>query len=157
MSGTSSTLQNLQFDVNGLYILLSNPMERFTYHWGLYLCTRPGAGRIYHVSNAETGIWRILPIKDNYTLMYAMKIAVIDDYTQQALEDRISQVPVEDNQFGTLTCRTWVLEALWILNEEGHIKFTNEVRMIEEEALDRANENALREDVTVAAGTWSLA
>ncbi|TGO73731.1 hypothetical protein BELL_0336g00060 [Botrytis elliptica] len=138
MSGSSSTLRNLQFDINDLYIPLSNPMEKFTYHWGLYLCTRPGAGRTYHA-------------------MYAMKIAVIDDYMQEALEERVSQVPVEDNQFATLTCRTWVLEALWALNEEGYIKPTNKVRMIIEKTLCWTNENALREDVTIVARAWSQA
>ncbi|KAF5875181.1 uncharacterized protein Bfra_003634 [Botrytis fragariae] len=75
-----------------------------------------------------------------------MKTAVINDCMQQALEERISQVAMKDNQFGKLTCCTWILKALWTPKEEGHTKPTNEFRIVEVETLNQTNESSLRED-----------
>jgi hypothetical protein len=45
----------IEFDVNGLYVLVSETGEVKYFHWGFYLALSKAHGRVYHmVNNIDT-------------------------------------------------------------------------------------------------------
>ncbi|KFY30936.1 hypothetical protein V493_01534 [Pseudogymnoascus sp. VKM F-4281 (FW-2241)] len=147
----------ITFDVNGLYnILLDIGSERH-FHWGFYLATEPRSGIIYYVINGpQTGDqWqyqtkRSQNVPSSVTLLTGMKIAVIEPLLHEALTDRLAAVEVEDSsRYGLITCRVWLKEALHILDDEGYIKLTAPVPLVEDEAIETAADNKPRGRRTV--------
>ncbi|KFY92315.1 hypothetical protein V498_05038 [Pseudogymnoascus sp. VKM F-4517 (FW-2822)] len=142
-----------RFDINGLYILLSKQEIPDTWHWGLYLHGGPN-GWVFHITRiADMWIFdkHLSPnIIHSMSMEAALKIAVLDDpRMRQALNDRISTVPLEDTaRFGRLTCRTWVLRAIYELDTEGYISLKPGATVEELEA--EAKGKALRHLVQAA-------
>lgn len=139
---------------NGLYVLLSLQGKPGKWHWGLYLHL-PDGGWIFHAikhagTTAYTYIHRTSPNVDRSIRVVAgLRVAQIDDAEMRdALRAFLGRTepgfPFESrNQFGRLTCRTWVLEALDRLNQAGHISIQPDrtPQHIEDEAFERASKN----------------
>ncbi|OBT85247.1 hypothetical protein VE02_05179 [Pseudogymnoascus sp. 03VT05] len=129
------------FDVNGLYIILSDIGNERQFYWGFYLATEPNSGIIYHVVNGpQTGYhWKYQTKKSHnvpssVALLTGMKVAVIEPLVHEALGEKLATVPVEDSsRYGLITCRIWLKEALHILDDEGFIKLIGTVSLIEDE------------------------
>ncbi|KAJ6186656.1 hypothetical protein N7519_007957 [Penicillium mononematosum] len=101
---------NLTFETNGLYILVSDRGDKsYTFHWRLYLHQCP------------TG---------------ALKIGELDPILHAHFLERLHQVPIVDSvRFRErITCRVWLKEALFALDDEGYIMLTRSVDDIEAEA-----------------------
>ena len=119
----------LRLEVNGLYVLLSEQEVSNRWHWALYLHRGPSQGWTFHITR-PTGFW-FYDYRTSESVIYsdevitALKIAVIDPDMHTILRDRLAQVPLEDTRrFGVLTCRTWLLQVLEKLDNEGHISIT---------------------------------
>jgi hypothetical protein len=135
---------------NGLYILLSELDVEYKWHWGLYLSNYPHNGYVYHITNDNpAGKW-IYETKTSTRVEYsdniilALKIAAVHPDLRQALGERIRQISAQNNSYGELTCRTWLLQVLHELDAEGYISLTGSVREVEAEAKDAATLAASR-------------
>lgn len=139
---------NISFDTNGLYILVSDIGEVSQYHWGLYLALSSGHGIIFHtVNNRDTSYqWQYqtkasTSVPSSKSLLVALKIAVMDPALHSPLAARLAAVPV----IPPVTCRLWLKRALFDLDNEGYIKLTKEVDDIEIEGIIFA-EQSKKED-----------
>ncbi|KAF7122518.1 hypothetical protein CNMCM5793_000543 [Aspergillus hiratsukae] len=156
----------ITFDVNGLYILLSDRGDKsYTFHWGFYLHQAEKSGYLYHLVNeSDSTSWRFeaRPSKNimhSQRLLVALKIGVLDPALHQALLDRLGQIPIAHSTrfHENITCRVWLKEALFALDDEGYIKLTQGVNDIEEEAKNFAMRNKSRGTKTVARSVGSQA
>ncbi|PYI09857.1 hypothetical protein BO78DRAFT_23965 [Aspergillus sclerotiicarbonarius CBS 121057] len=132
----------LQFETNGLYLLLSDRGAESTFHWGLYLAKSPASGDIFDIVNSPNPrVWAYQP-KSNQQVatskrhLLALKVGDLDPALHGPLETRLSQIPI---QYSTrfheaITCRVWVKEALFALDDEGFIKLIETINGIETEA-----------------------
>ncbi|KAF7163166.1 hypothetical protein CNMCM5623_008236 [Aspergillus felis] len=156
----------ITFDVNGLYILLSDRGDKgYTFHWGLYLHQAEDSGYLYHLINeTDSSSWRFDPgpsknMMNSQRLLVALKIGVLEPTLHQALLDRLWQIPIAySTRFHeSITCRVWLKEALFALDDEGYIKLTESVDDIETEAKNLAMRNKIGGTKTVARSRGSQA
>lgn len=154
------------FEVNGLYILLSDRGDKsWTFHWEFYLQKTTKGGTIFNLVNgANSSIWNFETkatenVAYSKSLLVGMKIAVLDPSIHQAFFDRLSQVPIVDSvrYREKITCRVWLKEALYALNDEGYISLTASVDDIEDEATGLAMRNKSSGARTVASSQLSQA
>lgn len=141
---------HLTFERNGLYILLSNRGDKsYTFHWCLYLHQSTTSGSIYHLLNGnDPTIWRFEHLPDqtviyDQALLGALKIGVLDPTLHAPFLERLRQIPIVDSvRFRErITCRVWLKEALFALDDEGYIMLTRSVDDIEAEARNLALRN----------------
>ncbi|KAL4783790.1 hypothetical protein BJX76DRAFT_357692 [Aspergillus varians] len=150
----------IQFDVNGLYILLSDLGAERQFHWGIYLALSAEHGRVYHLINniATDGNWEYdthlsYGVPKSKTLLVAEKIAVMDPVLHEPLGDRLATVSATP----PVTCRIWLKRALHDLDDEGFIKLTGTVDAIEMDLETSATENKYRGIRTVEQSRLSIA
>ncbi|KAB8278612.1 hypothetical protein BDV30DRAFT_233575 [Aspergillus minisclerotigenes] len=128
----------LTFEANGLYLLLSDRGDNYTFHWGLYLAKSQPEGEVFHIVNAQNSTEWIYE-------------------SQTSKTDRLSQIPLEDSTYFNekITCRVWVKEALYALDDEGYIKLTTSIGEIEQEAKTQAmlNRNLGRKTTSKSRGS----
>lgn len=140
---------DLNFDADGFYILLFDLGDSYRFHWGLYLAKSPDEGIIFQVINeGNTTTWiydskSINPVHHSQRLILALKVAVIEPILHDALGDRLAQIPIEYSaRFREdITCRVWVKEALFALDEGGYLNLTTSVDAVENEARSLAIKN----------------
>ncbi|OQD60804.1 hypothetical protein PENPOL_c020G08343 [Penicillium polonicum] len=141
---------HLSFEINGLYILLSNRGDKsYTFHWRLYLHQNTTSGSIYHLLNdLDSTIWRLEHLSNqtvvfNPLLLGALKIGVLGPTLHAPFLERLRQIPIVDSvRFREkITCRVWLKEALFLLDDEGYIMLTCSVDDIEVEARNLALRN----------------
>lgn len=72
-----------------------------------------------------------------------LKIAVLDPILHQAFFHRLAQIPIVDSARyrERITCRVWLKEALYTLDDEGYISLTASVDDVESEARGLAMKN----------------
>ncbi|CAG8252462.1 unnamed protein product [Penicillium nalgiovense] len=147
MSIVEVATPNLTFEANGLYILLSDRGDKsYTSHWSLYLHQSPTSDTIYHLLNdTDPTIWRFEHLPDqtvlnDQTLLGALKIEMMDPILHAHFLERLRQIPIVDSvRFRErITCRVWLKEALFALDDEGYIMLTRSVDDIEADARDLA-------------------
>ncbi|KAJ5371662.1 hypothetical protein N7517_003668 [Penicillium concentricum] len=140
----------LTFEINGLYILLSDRGDKsYTFHWRFYLHQGATSGSICHLLNdIDPTIWRFEYLPDQTviydpSLLGALKIGVLEPTLHAAFFERLQQIPIVDSvRFRErITCRVWLKEALFALDDEGYIILTRSVDDIEAEARNRALQN----------------
>lgn len=140
---TATPSTPLLFEPNALYILLLDRGDTYLFHWQLYLTTTALEGRTFHITNdAGPTTWQYesSTTKDMpqlRRLLLALKISALEPVLHKALTDRLTLVPL--TLFSTrfrehLSCRVWVKEALFALDDEGYVNLGKSVRDIEEEA-----------------------
>lgn len=149
-----------EFDVNGLYILLSLMPEEDAYHWGFYLAVNNplpnnpmNDGRVLGISMHVTKTPTNDPATNNKwryeqkersgttrskTVIVALKIAVLDPVLHQPLGDHLSRIPLQHSTIfhEASSCRVWLKDALYSLDQHGFIKLKTSVEEIEEEGFD---------------------
>ncbi|KAE8151742.1 hypothetical protein BDV25DRAFT_138563 [Aspergillus avenaceus] len=137
----------IQFDPNGLYILISDIGSDIQFHWALYLAATSHHGMMFHmIWSIETGhkwqyqVKSIMGTPNSLNLLVALKIATMEPALHAALTDRLALIP----HTAPITCRLWLKRALHDLDEEGYIQLTGKVDEIEQEALTEAAENQPR-------------
>ncbi|OAA57276.1 Beta-lactamase/transpeptidase-like protein [Cordyceps fumosorosea ARSEF 2679] len=130
-------IQQLHLDANALYVILSNQSANNVCHWVLYLHISARLGWAFHISNLGVvpGTWEYrcdesCDMTYSPTAVAAVKVAgdMVPEM-HDALRRRIGLhggrppvVRLEDTpRFGQLSCRTWVLQALYELDNEGYI------------------------------------
>lgn len=142
----------LKLEPDGLYILLSEQELPQHWHWGLYLHKTQTEGMAFHITRpSDLYPWKyearkIQNIIFSVSITVALKIAVVSGDMHEVLQDRLAQVAIEENErFGALTCRTWLLEAVAELDDEGYISIKPgaTIEQIETEAFGVAKQNAL--------------
>lgn len=142
----------LKFEINGLYLLLSDRGDTFTFHWGLYLAKSPADGDVFHIINADTpNTWKsdfrtCKSFMHPNKILLSLKLAVLEPELHSALKDRLSHIPIKHStRFQEdITCRVWVKEALHVLNDEGYIQLQRGVSEIEREATTQAMRNKVQ-------------
>ncbi|KAL3496132.1 hypothetical protein BJX62DRAFT_232639 [Aspergillus germanicus] len=104
----------IDFDVNGLYVLVSEIGEVHQFHWGFYLALSKQHGRVYHmVNNVDTNhMWQYKSkisygVPESLILLLALKIGVMDPGLHAALEARLETVSADP----PVTCPIWLLRA----------------------------------------------
>jgi hypothetical protein len=155
----------ISLETNGLYLLLSDIGAERQFHWGFYLAKDPQNGVIFHLINGpHTGNKWQYQVKTNenvsnsLNLLVAMKIAVMDPVLHDPLAERLAGVPIQpSSRYGPITCRVWVKEALHVLDDYGYISLKAKVNDIEQEAIDEAVGNYLRDRRTVIKSNLSTA
>ncbi|KAL3472022.1 hypothetical protein BJX99DRAFT_236412 [Aspergillus californicus] len=153
----------MRFETNGLYLLLSDRGDISKFHWGLYLATSPLGGQIGHLVNRAGMVdWQYesTTSQNDATpnkLLLALKLADLDPALHDALMARMSQIPIQySTRFReSMTCRVWIKEALYELDDEGYIELTESVDKIEADAKTGAiiNKAAGRQTVAKCKGT----
>lgn len=146
----------LRLDTDALYIVLTLQSTSNAWHWALYLHVRETYGLVFHISSlGARGIWEYR-CDESRDMIYSqsaisvVKIADMGPEMHEALHRRIGlgsrpAIPLIDTvQFGRLTCRTWVLQALYELDNEGYISVRPgySIRDLEQEALSLASNNS---------------
>ena len=157
------TTEPLNFDQNGLYMLFSDLGDGYRFHWQLYLATSPDFGTIFHLNNPEgngtTWIFEVKPNsheRDIPNLVLATKIANMEPILYEALKCRLEQLPIEySSRFReNITCRVWVKEALFALDDEGYIQLLNGAERLEKEVTTTAMMNRFHRRRTVTKSSW---
>lgn len=137
----------LDFEVNGLYILLSDRGDNsWTFHWQFYLHQATNKGTVSHLVNeANSPDWKFETWPSENVayltpLLGGLKIAVLDPVLHQAFIDRLAQIPIADSvrYREKITCRVWLKEALYALDDEGYISLTASVEDVETKARNLA-------------------
>ncbi|KAJ5084367.1 hypothetical protein NUU61_008946 [Penicillium alfredii] len=137
----------LLLEPNALYLILLDRGDTYTFHWKLYLTTNsstsPTAGQIFHITN-EAGLtaWEYetsptTELPTSRRLLLALQVGVLDPVLHRALGERLALVPLalySTRFWEHLSCRVWVKEALFALDDEGYVSLGKSVREIEEEA-----------------------
>lgn len=145
----------LHLDVNALYIILSTQgAVSSACHWALYLHIGPRLGWVFHITNLGRVSWEYrfdeaTDMACSASAVSAVKIADMAPEMHEALRRRIGldgrpAVQLQDTeQFGPLTCRTWLLQALYELDNEGYISVLPgySVKDVGEEAASLASTN----------------
>ncbi|KAI2864958.1 hypothetical protein CBS147321_7116 [Aspergillus niger] len=132
----------LQLEPNGLYLLLADRESSSTFHWGLYLAKSPTDGTIFNLINFPNPNVYSYEVKSDQKVitsrryLLALKVGDLHPALHGPLETRLSQIPI---QYSTrfheaMTCRVWVKEALFALDDEGYIKLVESINGIEAEA-----------------------
>ncbi|XWW98009.1 hypothetical protein V2A60_006005 [Cordyceps javanica] len=123
----------LHLDVNALYIILSTQGANDACHWVLYLHISPCLGWVFHITNLGRMSWgyRCDESPDmawTPTAVAAVKVAAdMVPEMHEALRGRLGLdsrpvIKLEDTErFGPLDCRSWLLQALYELDNEGYI------------------------------------
>lgn len=158
-----TSIMALEFETNGLYLLLSQRGDTYTFHWGLYLAKTPKEGEIFHLINPKnSAAWRYehklsANLGSSNRLVLALKVAVMELALHDALRARLSQIPIQDStRFRErITCRVWIKEALFALDDEGYIKLTGTVDQIEQDAKNKAMANKSQGTKTVSKSALS--
>ncbi|KAL2833846.1 hypothetical protein BDW59DRAFT_64592 [Aspergillus cavernicola] len=150
----------ISFDINGLYILLSDLGSERQFHWAFYLAKDLNSGPMYHVvNNADTQHqWQYISrmmtgTPKDKTLLVALKIAMMDPVLHDALGARLDAVSITP---APVTCRIWLKRALEALDDEGYIQLIATVDDVELEAEMMAVENRARRLRTVATSKLGL-
>lgn len=137
----------LILDRESLYITL-NALESEVdlFHWGIYLwkddVAKPDdVGQYFHVTDRNSpGRFsyedtRSPDIRRAINVLAALKIAIVKPAQWDRLGELLSRVHIRE----WTTCRTWVLEALEVLDKEGIVKLKDDgVENIERECLNLA-------------------
>lgn len=144
----------LHLDTNALYIILSTQSANNVCHWVLYLHITAQRGWVFHISNLARVTWeyRCDEATDmiySRTAVSAVKIADMAPEMHEALRRRIGfdsrpAVRLQDTaQFGPLNCRTWLLQVLYELDNEGYISVLPgySIQDVGEEAASLASTN----------------
>ncbi|KAJ4149968.1 hypothetical protein LMH87_010740 [Akanthomyces muscarius] len=144
----------LHLDVNALYVILSTQSANNACHWALYLHIGPRLGWVFHITNMGCVSWEYrcdeaTEMTCSATAVSAVKIADMTPEMHEALRQRIGldsrpAVKLQDTeQFGPLTCRTWLLQAPYELDNEGYISVLPgySVKDVGEEASSLASTN----------------
>ncbi|PWY62296.1 hypothetical protein BO83DRAFT_383465 [Aspergillus eucalypticola CBS 122712] len=142
----------LHLEPNGLYLLLADRESSSTFHWGLCLAKSPTDGTIFNITNFPNRNVYSYEIKSDQKVissgryLLALKVGDLHPALHGPLETRLSEIPI---QYSTrfheaMTCRVWVKEALFALDDEGYIKLVENINGIEAEArfaamLNKAN------------------
>lgn len=142
----------LNFDLDGLYIIMSDLGGNSRFHWTLYLETAFQSGEIFHLTtpdNSNEWVYENKPtpdMRDTSRLVVAIKVAVIEPDLHDALRIRLSEIPIQYSaRFKEdVTCRVWLKEVLFELDNEGYIKLTDSVEGIEREVKLAAMRNKHR-------------
>ncbi|KAJ6787641.1 hypothetical protein PWT90_06627 [Aphanocladium album] len=152
-----SSARAIHFDADGLYVVLSDQGANQPMHWGLYLHTGKERGLIFHIRNRQDDPTWFFEHKtsermmQSQSVMVALKIAVLQPAAMHdALEKFMGTttetgISMEDpNRYGQLTCRTWVMLALYELDQHGYISIMPgyTIEDVEAEATGIAMENA---------------
>ncbi|KFY36098.1 hypothetical protein V494_05323 [Pseudogymnoascus sp. VKM F-4513 (FW-928)] len=137
----------LPYEPSGLYVLLYKQKKPTEWHWTLYLHQSIGKGiEVHAVTDKNTGRWIIDRrntdrIVTSGSLIYALKVGIINPDSHEIVAARIAEVPMGDTEeFGKFTCRTWVLRAIQDIQDEGRIsiKLFHTIQHIEQEAINGA-------------------
>lgn len=155
----------INLDPNGFYILLTDIGYERQFHWGLYLATSSTSGVIFHLTNNPTtgNKWAYQTktstnVPSSLNLLVALKVGVLDSDMHDAVGERLAQVPATNSsRYGNITCRVWVKEALFALNDEGYLTLTRSVDYIEDEATMQAAQNKSRQIRTAIRSSGSTA
>ncbi|EFE37920.1 hypothetical protein TRV_07410 [Trichophyton verrucosum HKI 0517] len=143
---------SLELEPGMLYITLFRMEKDGTYHWALVVATTNRTGMVYHNTNDGDGFYlsRFLHphLLNSTRFLTAVKVSRLTDYERKFHEEfhtRIGEVPIEGH-----TCRTWLLEALFEVSDQGLIDLQPnkaQISQIETEALDHAIRAARRRGV----------
>ncbi|PLB53940.1 hypothetical protein P170DRAFT_431694 [Aspergillus steynii IBT 23096] len=131
-------------DPNALYILLLDRGDSYLFHWALYLAKSASSGIMYHLINPDTTdptTWKyeIQGISDGSyfsRVLLALKLGTLDPVVHDAVAGRLGDVPIQySGRFKeNVTCRVWLKEALYALDDEGYVELGRSVNEIDTEA-----------------------
>ncbi|KKZ68517.1 hypothetical protein EMCG_05801 [[Emmonsia] crescens] len=124
----------LIFDPDSLYILLSDLGDAYRFHWGILLATTPTSGTIFHLINPDISnktLWAYETkcsdmVASSARLLVGVKIAPLEPVLHAAAGDFLKEIPIADSQRfkENISCRVWVLEALYELDNSGFINLS---------------------------------
>ncbi|EGE06638.1 hypothetical protein TEQG_05636 [Trichophyton equinum CBS 127.97] len=153
----------LAFDENGFYILLSDRGDSWRFHWGLYLAKTKSSGIVYHlVNDMPSTDWR-LEVKESGNvlqsnkLLGALKIGIIEPMLHEMLGQCLLEIPIEySTRFKeNITCRVWLKEAIYELNERDLLNLQESVDFIEDEANSIALSSKATKKKSVKPSRWT--
>lgn len=146
-------------DVNALYILLLDRGDSYLFHWALYLAKSASSGIMYHLINPDTTkptTWKyeMQPIHGGSyfsRVLLALKLGFLDPVVHNAVGHRLGEVPIQySGRFKeNVTCRVWLKEALYALDDEGYVELGRSVNEIDTEATHLAMINKTKKVQTV--------
>lgn len=158
---------SLAFQTDGLYIILTDRADSFTFHWGFYISKSDDEGLVLQIINSpnDPDEWKYEILKfsradlfSTRKILVALQIGVLDPILHESLADRLAQIPIEySTRFHEdMTCRVWIKEALFALDQEGYIKLHKSADDIEEEAKFKAMMNKSQNVQTAQKSTGTL-
>ncbi|KAI9038127.1 uncharacterized protein KD926_011261 [Aspergillus affinis] len=146
-------------DPTALYILLLDRGDSYLFHWALYLAKPDSRGMMYHLINPDTTdptVWKYemqLITDASYfnRVLLTLKLGVLDPVVHDAVGVRLGEVPIQySGRFKeNMTCRVWLKEALYALDDEGYVELRRSVNEIDTEATHLAMINKSKKAQTV--------
>jgi hypothetical protein len=156
-------IEPLELDVDGLYIIVRDLGDTYRFHWGLYLATRTSTGDLSHaVNTVNKNSWAYEVRRDinliDWRFLAAVKVGIIETELHDALRSRLREIPMGySSRFKEdMSCRVWVKEALFALDNEGFIQLVGSVNAIDMEAKAEAMRNKLEGRRTIIKSSGSL-
>ena len=153
-------IQPLTLETNGVYILLSDRGESsYSFHWAIYLAKSETDGIIFHIINPTGSTdWQYVTettseVPESSRVVLGLQMGVLEPEFHDMFAERIAQVPIigySARFHEAVSCRVWVKEALYLLDDEGFLKLSMGVEDVEREATILAIINKSRGARTVA-------
>ncbi|KAL4914891.1 hypothetical protein BDW62DRAFT_189507 [Aspergillus aurantiobrunneus] len=134
----------VRFDLNSLYLVLTDRGSASSFHWSFYLRTAATSGEMLHLVN-RSGMteWEFeclarLPedVATANELLLVLKLGDLDPVLHGAFKERLGQIPIQYSaRFReSISCRVWMKEALFALDDEGFITLAQSVEKVEADA-----------------------
>ncbi|GAD96724.1 hypothetical protein ANI_1_1546064 [Paecilomyces variotii No. 5] len=156
-------IEPLELDIDGLYILVRDLGDTYRFHWGLYLATKASTGDLFHaVNTVNKDSWAYEVRQDinliDWRFLAAVKVGVIETELHDALRSRLQEIPMTYSpRFKEeMSCRVWIKESLFALDNEGFIQLVGSVDAIDMEAKSEAMRNKLERRRTIIKSAGSL-
>lgn len=159
------SVQPLNFETNGVYILLSERGESsYSFHWAIYLAKSEDDGVIYHITNPTGSTdWQYVTettseVSQSGRVLIGLQMGVLEPEFHDLFAERIAQIPIAYSMrfHEAASCRVWVKEALYLLDDEGFLKLSMGVEDVEREATILAIINKSRGARTLALSGGNL-
>ncbi|KAJ5319322.1 uncharacterized protein N7506_012026 [Penicillium brevicompactum] len=135
---------------NSIYIVLFDRGEKaYTFHWALYLHQAANSGFKYHLVNTTNSTsWKFDPhaiedVDNDGSILAALEIGCLEPMMHPHLLHRLEEISILDSKRfrERITCRVWLKEAIYALDDEGYISLSRTVDEIEERATLLAMQN----------------
>src|SRR5204862_3547820 len=99
----SQQLETIPWELNSLYILLSDRGWPGTFHWALFLHDTDRGGSVYRAVSGAKGVWRLEVenspnAMDSRDLMAALKIGVIKPEFFKMFDQGLPELPIKRGQ-----------------------------------------------------------
>lgn len=133
-----------QYENSSMYINLSLRGANPGFHWAIFVPTNTPSGYIWHAVN-RTGGWELeakesKDVPTSLDLCLSLKFGTVNSSNWNLVQDTLNANPADgqpsSNTNEQFTCRVWVKDALYALQNAGIIHLVKPIDVIETQAIE---------------------